>query len=101
MRELSAKSQVWGNPFVIYNKEIILTNGSAVFGKIVYQDRDVVKVETLVGRLIIDRNDIVRVVEAWNASGGFAHKNTTACNFCNGRAHQGFVERLLGMLICY
>ena len=63
LRELRAKSQVWGNPFVIYNKEIILTNGSAVFGKIVYQDRDIIKVETLVGRLIIDRNDIVRVVE--------------------------------------
>ena len=63
LRELRAKSQVWGNPFVIYNKEIILTNGSAVFGKIVYQDRDIIKVETLVGRLIIDRSDIVRVVE--------------------------------------
>ena len=49
LRELSAKSQVWGNPFTVYNKEIILTNGTTVFGKIVYQDRDVVKVETLIG----------------------------------------------------
>ena len=63
LRELSAKSQVWGNPFTIYNKEIILSNGTTVFGKIVYQDRDVVKVETLIGKLIIDRSDIVRVVE--------------------------------------
>ena len=63
LRELSAKSQVWGNPFKVYNKEIILTNGTTVFGKIVYQDRDVVKVETLIGKLIIDRGDIVRVVE--------------------------------------
>jgi len=63
LRELSAKSQVWGNPFTVYNKEIILTNGTTVFGKIVYQDRDVVKVETLIGKLIIDRSDIVRVVE--------------------------------------
>ena len=63
LRELSAKSQVWGNPFTVYNKEIILTNGTTVFGKIVYQDRDVVKIETLIGKLIIDRSDIVRVVE--------------------------------------
>ena len=63
LRELSAKSQVWGNPFTVYNKEIILSNGTTVFGKIVYQDRDVVKVETLIGKLIIDRSDIVRVVE--------------------------------------
>ena len=63
LRELSAKSEVWGNPFTVYNKEIILTNGTTVFGKIVYQDRDVVKVETLIGKLIIDRTDIVRVIE--------------------------------------
>ena len=63
LRELSAKSQIWGNPFAVYNKEIILTNGTTVFGKIVYQDRDVVKVETLIGKLIINREDIVRVVE--------------------------------------
>lgn len=63
LRELSAKSQVWGNPFTVYNKEIILSNGTTVFGKIVYQDRDVVKVETLIGKLIIDRPNIVRVVE--------------------------------------
>ena len=58
LRELSAKAQVWGNPFTVYNKEIILTNGTTVFGKIVYQDRDVVKVETLIGKLIIDRLDL-------------------------------------------
>jgi len=63
LRELSAKSQVWGNPFTVYNKEIILSNGTTVFGKIVYQDRDVVKVETLIGKLIINRDDIVRVIE--------------------------------------
>ena len=63
VRELRAKSQIWGNPFSVYNKEIILNNGSSVFGKILFQDRDVVKVETLIGKLIIDRSTIVRVVE--------------------------------------
>ncbi len=63
LRELRAKSQIWGNPFSVYNKEIILNNGSSVYGKILYQDRDVVKVETLIGKLIIDRSTIVRVIE--------------------------------------
>jgi len=63
VRELRAKSQIWGNPFSVYNKEIILNNGSSVYGKIIFQDRDVVKVETLIGKLIIDRSTIVRVIE--------------------------------------
>ena len=63
LREVRAKSQIWGNPFSVYNKELIMNNGSSVYGKIVYQDRDVVKVETLIGKLIIKRSDIVRVVE--------------------------------------
>jgi hypothetical protein len=63
VRELRAKSQIWGNPFSVYNKEIILSNGSSVYGKILFQDRDVVKVETLIGKLIIDRSTIVRVIE--------------------------------------
>ena len=63
VRGLRAKSQIWGNPFSVYNKEIILSNGSSVYGKILFQDRDVVKVETLIGKLIIDRSTIVRVIE--------------------------------------
>jgi hypothetical protein len=63
VRELRAKSQIWGNPFSVYNKEIILSNGSSVYGKILFQDRNVVKVETLIGKLIIDRSTIVRVIE--------------------------------------
>ncbi len=63
VRELRAKSQIWGNPFSVYNKEIILSNGSSIYGKILFQDRDVVKVETLIGKLIIDRSTIVRVIE--------------------------------------
>ncbi len=60
--KLEAQTQVWANPFAIYNKEIVLNNGSSVFGKIVFQDQDIMKVETLIGQLIIDRNTIVRVV---------------------------------------
>ena len=49
IRELKAKSEVWTNPLSIYNKEIILNNGTTVFGKIVYQDKEVIKAETLIG----------------------------------------------------
>ena len=34
-----------------------------MFGKIIYQDEKTLKVETLIGYLIIDRNTIIRVVD--------------------------------------
>ena len=61
--KLKAHSQIWNNPFSIYNKEIILTNGSTVYGKIKYQDQDVLHVETLIGELTIQRNTIKRIIE--------------------------------------
>ena len=61
--KLKAQSQIWNNPFSIYNKEIILTNGSTVYGKIKYQDQDVLHVETLIGDLTIQRNNIKRIIE--------------------------------------
>ena len=67
LSKLEAQTQVWANPFAIYNKEIVLNNGSSIFGKIVYQDQDVMKVKTLIGQLIIDRNIIIRVVNQISA----------------------------------
>ena len=67
LSKLEAQTQVWANPFAIYNKEIVLNNGSSIFGKIVYQDQDVMKVKTLIGQLIIDRNIIIRVVNQVSA----------------------------------
>ena len=69
LSKLEVQTQVWANPFAIYNKEIVLNNGSSIFGKIVYQDQDVMKVETLIGQLIIDRNTIIRVVNQVSAYG--------------------------------
>ena len=69
LTKLEAQIQVWANPFAIYNKEIVLNNGSSIFGKIVYQDQDVMKVETLIGQLIIERNTIVRFVNQVSAYG--------------------------------
>ena len=62
LAKIKAQTKIFTNPFSVYNKEIVLDNGSSIFGKIIYQDQDVMKVETLIGQLIIDRNTIVRVV---------------------------------------
>ena len=74
--KLEAQTQVWANPFAIYNKEVVLNNGSSVFGKIVYQDQDVMKIETLIGQLIIDRNTIIRVVNQVSAYGNFDNESS-------------------------
>ncbi|MDP6339397.1 MAG: hypothetical protein QF842_03600 [Candidatus Marinimicrobia bacterium] len=63
LENLKALSKMWVNPLAIYSKEIIMKNGSTVFGKVIYQDEESLKVETLVGYLIINRQDIVRIVD--------------------------------------
>ena len=63
LSDLKALSKMWVNPLTMYSKEIILKNGSTVFGKIVYQDDKSLKVETLVGYLIVDRGQVVRIVD--------------------------------------
>ena len=63
MGDLKALSKMWINPLTIYSKEIILKNSSTVFGKIIYQDDKSLKVETLIGYLIIDRAQVVRIVD--------------------------------------
>ena len=76
MIKIEAQAQLWANPFSVYNKEIVLNNGSSIFGKIIYQDHDVMKVETLIGQLIIDRNTIVRVVNQIGAYNKFGDSNS-------------------------
>ena len=63
MDDLKALSKMWINPLTIYSKEIIMKNGSTIFGKIVYQDDKSLKIESLVGYLIIKREDVVRIVD--------------------------------------
>ena len=60
LAKIKAQTKIFTNPFSVYNKEIVLDNGSSIFGKIIYQDQDVMKVETLIGQLIIDRNTIIQ-----------------------------------------
>ena len=83
LTKLEAQTQVWANPFAIYNKEIVLNNGSSIFGKIVYQDQDVMKVETLIGQLIIERNTIVRVVNQVSAYSNTDNESSEKSDFNN------------------
>lgn len=61
--ELQAKSAIWLNPLSVYDKEIILNNGTTLYGKIVAQDEQSIKVETLIGYLTLHRESIVRIVD--------------------------------------
>ena len=89
LSKLEVQTQVWANPFAIYNKEIVLNNGSSIFGKIVYQDQDVMKVETMIGQLIIDRNTIVRVVNQISAYGNLDQEPSDLNDSNNGAEPSG------------
>lgn len=62
MQDLLANSQMWMNPLAMYDKEIITNNGTSIFGKVIYQDDNIVKVETLIGYLVLEKANIVRVI---------------------------------------
>ena len=61
--ELDVKSSLYADPFSVYNKEIVLNNGSSIFCKILSQDANEIFVETLIGNLTINRSSVVRIVE--------------------------------------
>ena len=62
LQDLQANSQMWMNPLAMYDKEIVTDNGTSIYGKIIYQDDKIVKVETLIGYLVLDKSSIVRVI---------------------------------------
>jgi len=54
---------MWRDPQGIFNKKIVLTNGTIFNGNVVYQDQRFVKIETLIGTLVLQRNSISRILE--------------------------------------
>ncbi len=62
LREIQSKSKMWTNPLAMYDKEIVTKNGTTVFGKVVFQDENIVKVETLIGYLTLEKESIVRII---------------------------------------
>ena len=55
-------SEVWSTPFSIYNQEILMQSGTVYYGNIIYQDENIITLETMIGKLNLDRTRIVRVV---------------------------------------
>jgi len=58
-----AQSFALDNPRSFFSKKILLTNGSLLYGNIIFQDDVTVKLETLIGTLVIEKNTIIRVVD--------------------------------------
>ena len=61
---LNNRSEMWRNPQSIFSKKIVLTNGTIFNGNVVYQDEKLVKIETLIGSLVLQRNSISRILES-------------------------------------
>ena len=61
-QETTSKTDLWSSSLGLYNQEVIMQSGTVYYGNIIYQDQDLVTLETLIGKLNIDRNQIVRVV---------------------------------------
>ncbi|MBI64712.1 MAG: hypothetical protein CMG64_00245 [Candidatus Marinimicrobia bacterium] len=62
-KSMLTPQEILFNPFDVYNKKIILNNGTTVFGNITYQDDLYVQAETLIGTLSLSKSEIVRVVD--------------------------------------
>ena len=61
LSKMTMYSASWDNPFSLYNKKILMDNGTMYYGNIIYQDDFTITLETLIGRLNLDRNRIQRV----------------------------------------
>jgi len=61
LSKMTMHPETWENPFSIYNKKILMDNGTMYYGNIIYQDDYTITLETLIGRLNLERNRIQRV----------------------------------------
>jgi hypothetical protein len=61
-QQATTSAELWSSSLGVYNQEVVMQSGTIYYGNIVYQDQDIVTIETLIGKLNIDRNQIVRVV---------------------------------------
>ena len=64
-KELAGKSDntdIFTNPYALFNQQIIMDNGTIYYGSVVYQDEQYVTIETLIGKLNLERSRITRVL---------------------------------------
>lgn len=53
---------IFSNPYALFNQQIIMDNGTIYYGSVIYQDEQYVTIETLIGKLNLERNRIIRVL---------------------------------------
>jgi len=63
LNSYQAQSLALENPMSFFNKKVLLTNGSMLYGNITYQDDVMIQLETLIGALAIEKNTVIRVVD--------------------------------------
>jgi len=55
-------TEIWSSPFSIYNQELLLDNGTTLYGNIIYQDTDVITLETMIGKINVQRPTVIRII---------------------------------------
>ena len=63
LNSYQAQSMALDSPLTFFNKKILLTNGSMLYGNIIFQDENLIQLETLIGTLAIEKNTVMRVVD--------------------------------------
>lgn len=55
-------TSIFSNPYALFNQQIVMDNGTIYYGSVIFQDQNYVTIETLVGKLNIERSRIKRVL---------------------------------------
>tara|TARA_B110000438_G_C15728863_1_gene613339 strand:- start:371 stop:1252 length:882 start_codon:yes stop_codon:yes gene_type:complete len=55
-------TEIFNNPYSLFNQQIVMDNGTIYYGSVIYQDEQVVTVETLIGKLNLERQRVMRVL---------------------------------------
>ena len=55
-------SKSLASPHSLYHQEVLMESGTVYYGNIIYQDELLVTLETMIGKLNLDRTKIVRVI---------------------------------------
>ena len=55
-------NSIFSNPYALFNQQIVMENGTIYYGSVIYQDDSYVTIETLIGKLNIERSRIKRVL---------------------------------------
>jgi hypothetical protein len=57
-----SSTEIWSSPFSIYNQELLLDNGTTLYGNIIYQDTDIITLETMIGKINVQRPTVLRII---------------------------------------